>query len=273
MVLPPGQGSMVGMDGTLTERARRTAAGAGVQPGSGPSVRGRTATVLAWLRDRDIAVGYAIAVLVVGLYVHTQSGRVADELVLESSTNLVNLRESPLSVLALSAFVVSSLPGLWVLPWLVVAYGAAQRWVGRVGAVVVGLLGHVGATLLVATLLVAGVRHGRLDPSVSRAPDVGVSYGLLAVLGFLSARVPAGRWRLAWVVWLLSGTVGALLYGATFTDVGHLLALLIGFGVAVVAHGAARAAVSQRTPPAAADRARPAAAPPDATAGPPRPTP
>lgn len=259
---------MVGVDGTLAGQARRAAVAAGA-----PVVRGRRAAVLAWVRERDVAVGYAVAVLAVGLYVHTQTGRVADELVLESSTNLVNLRDSPLSVLALSPFVVSSLAGLWVLPLLVLGYGAAQRWVGRRGTVVVAVLGHVGATLLVATLLVAGVRHGRLAPSVGRAPDVGVSYGLLAVLAFLTARIPRRAWRVAWRLWLLSGGIGALLYQATFTDVGHLVALLIGFGIASVARGAAGAALSGRTPLEPAPRARPGAGPAGGRDGPATPTP
>ena len=241
-------------------------------PASRYATGGRTA-VRRWLRRRDVGVAYAVVVLVIGVYVHTRPGRQADLLILDSSTNLANLREAPLSVLAVSAFVVSSLRGLWVLPLLVVGFGEAQRWLGRTAAVVAGVLGHVGATLLVATLLVAGVRHGRLDPSVARAPDVGVSYGLFAVAGLLSVRVPRGRWRWGYVTWLIGWTTTLLLWRATFTDVGHTVALLIGFGLAALAAGAARSAVRPRTPPGPKDRARPAAGPPVAIPDPPRSTP
>lgn len=256
--------------------AERLVERAGVRP-----LTGRRAGVVRWLRERDVGVGYALVVLVVGLYVHTRPGRQSDLLVLDSSTNLANLRENPLAVLAVSAFVVSSLAGLWILPLLVLGYGAAQRWLGRTATVVVGVIGHVGATLLVATLLVVGVRHGRLDPSVTRAPDVGVSYGLLCLAGLLVPRVQR-RWRLPYVLLLVAATVGGLTWHATFTDVGHLVSLLIGLGLAAVATGAERTLrrrpllvspypeAAPPAPPAAASRARRAQEP--AAGAPGRPT-
>jgi hypothetical protein len=43
--------------------------------------------------------------------------------------------------------------------------------------------GHIGATLLVAMGLTAAIELGWLPLSLSRASDVGVSYGAVAVLG------------------------------------------------------------------------------------------
>jgi hypothetical protein len=259
-------GALAGMDTAAVSDAVAA-------PATAAPLAARRTAVLRWLRARDVGVAYAVIVLLIGMYVHTRPGRQEDLLVLDSSTNLANLREAPLSVLALSAFVVSSLPGLWILPFVVVAYGEAQRWLGRTATVVAGVLGHVGATLLVATLLVAGVRHGRLDPSVARTPDVGVSYGLLCVAGLLTARVPRGRWRVGYVVWLVGWTSALVSWRATFTDVGHAVSLLIGLGLAALAAGAARSVPARPAPDAPADRARPAAELADATAGRPTPTP
>ncbi len=190
------------------------------------------------LRGRDVAVGYALVVLVLAVALAVQPDRVHDHLVLRSSTNLVNLRNRPLLVLVVSAFVVPDLGGLWLLPVLLVVYSAAQRWVGRTATLLVAAFGHVFATVFVAMLLAAGIAHNQLDRSIAHEPDVGVSYGLAAVLSLLTRRLP-GRLRLfsAW------GTVGYLLLrlalSQTGTDLGHLVAWLIGLSMAVVGHAMA----------------------------------
>jgi hypothetical protein len=128
-----------------------------------------------------------------------------------------------------------------------------QRWLGRAGTVVAAAMGHVGATLAVAVVLAAGISAGRLDPAVARQPDVGVSYGLLAVTGLLSARLP-GRRRTAWAGGLGASFGGLLLVRGEFADLGHVVALGIGFGLALLT---ARAASG--SPPPAQRRRRAAA--------------
>jgi Rhomboid-like protein len=190
------------------------------------------------VRDADLAWAYAAVVVVVAIIVQVLPGARTEELVLDSSTNLANLRDAPLLVLGASAFVVSPVWGLWILVPLVVAFGAAQRWLGRAATVIVAVLGHVGATLFVAMLLAAGIAHGQLNPAVARAPDVGVSYGLAAVAGLLAARIPARR-RGWYVLALLAITAGPLLVRPNFTDLGHTTAVLLGFALALLAARAA----------------------------------
>ena len=72
---------------------------------------------------------------------------VARDLIASSSTNLVNMSERPIRVLVLSAFVVSPAWLLVLLIPVVIAYGAVQRWLGRLAVVVTVVFGHVGATL------------------------------------------------------------------------------------------------------------------------------
>lgn len=98
-----------------------------------------------WLRVADVGWAYAAVVLVVAVVVRVLPGTTTDELVLDSSTNLDNLRRTPLLVLGASAFVVAPLTGLWILVPLVVVFGAAQRWLGRAATVIVAVLGHVGS--------------------------------------------------------------------------------------------------------------------------------
>ena len=204
------------------------------------------------LAGADLAWAYVAVVLVVAVVVRVLPGTRTQDLVLESSTNLDNLRHTPLLVLGASAFVVSSLWGLWILVPLVVAFAAAQRWLGRAATVIVAVLGHVGATLFVAVLLAAGINDGLIDADVARAPDVGVSYGLAAVAGLLVARVPRRR-RPWYALGLLAFAVAPLLADPDFTGIGHVTAVLLGFALAVLVNQAAHRA----RPPEPADRIGP----------------
>ncbi|WP_127131874.1 rhomboid-like protein [Georgenia sp. SYP-B2076] len=193
------------------------------------------------LRGSDVAITYASVVTVVAVVLALAPAHVRDDVVQRCSTNLTNLRDRPVFVLVVSAFVIPSLQGLWQLPLLVLLYTAAQRWVGRAATVFVAALGHVGATLLVAALIASGITHGRLAASVARASDVGVSYGLACLAGFLVSRAPA-RWRAPYVVAAAAYFVAPLLINQTFTDVGHATAFLLGLGLAFLAARVAAAA-------------------------------
>ena len=149
-----------------------------------------------------------------------------------SSTNLVNLRLRPLAVLFASPLVVSPVAGLWIVAPMVVAYGELQRWLGRVGALVIGVLGHVGATLFVATMEITSLAKGRVGFNIAASPEVGVSYGLDAVAGVLVARV-AASWRRRYVMASLVVIVGQFLMLRNFTGLGHLTAWLIGLAAAI----------------------------------------
>jgi hypothetical protein len=193
-------------------------------------VRSRLAPLF---QDADVAWVYAAIVLVVAIVVAAAPGATSEELVLDSSTNLDNLRHTPMLVLGASAFVVAPVPGLWILAPLVITFAAVQRWLGRAATVIVAALGHVGVTLFVAVLLAAGIRNGRLSPALARAQDVGVSYAVATVAGLLVARVPR-RLRPWYAAGLLAFTGVPLLLGADFTEVGHLSAVLLGFALAVL---------------------------------------
>ena len=207
---------------------------------TGPAYRVLVRSRLAPLfRDADAAWVYAAIVLVVAIVVEAAPGATTEELVLDSSTNLDNLRHTPLLVLGASAFVVAPLSGLWILAPLVVTFAAAQRWLGRAATVIAAALGHVGVTLFVAVLLAAGIDDGRLSPALARAKDVGVSYAVATVAGLLVGRVPR-RLRPWYAAGLLVLTLVPLLLDADFTEVGHLAAVLLGFALAVlVARGSA----------------------------------
>jgi hypothetical protein len=113
------------------------------------------------------------------------------------------------------------------LPGLVCLLAVAEL-IYRSGLLVVAFAtGHIGATLLVAAGLTTAVEVGWLPLSVSRATDVGMSYGAAAVLGSLTAAIPT-RWRAAWIGWFVAVGVAVVVVGRDFTDVGHAVALALG---------------------------------------------
>jgi hypothetical protein len=185
------------------------------------------------MRGRGVALVYAAVVVVSAVSLSLAPQAVADRVILTSSTNLVNLRQHPPFVLMASAFVEPSVWELWIVVPLVWGLGVLQRWMGRVAVLITVVFGHVGATLAVATILAAGIDKQRFPFSQAAATDVGVSYGLVAVLGLLTVRAPA-RYRRWFVLVGSLAALGALVVDRSFTDLGHLVAWLIGLALAVL---------------------------------------
>ncbi|MEZ0363198.1 rhomboid-like protein [Mycobacterium sp. pUA109] len=180
-----------------------------------------------------VTVGYATALLTVATTLLVLGPQTQDQVIRNASTNLHNLSHGHLATLLGSAFVPDAAGGpvlLW-LPGLVCLLALAELlWrSGRLALVFV--VGHIGATLLVAIGLTGALKLGWLPVSVSFARDVGMSYGAAAVLGALTAAIPA-RWRPAWIGWWVSVALGTAALCADFTDVGHATALLLGMLVA-----------------------------------------
>lgn len=188
-------------------------------------------STIARLARVRVTVGYAVVLVVVTVALVGLDPAVQDRVIRHASTNLHNLRHGHLDTLLGSAFVVDAGPISFWLPGLVCLLGLGELlWRSRRLVVAFGV-GHVGATLLVAAGLSAGVTYGLLPTSVARATDVGMSYGATAVLGALTPAIPR-RWRPAWIGGWLAVAVTAVEIDADFTDVGHLLALILGMLVA-----------------------------------------
>jgi hypothetical protein len=138
--------------------------------------------------------------------------------------------------------------------------------------VITGTFGHVGATLFVAVLLSTGITRQLISPAVGYAQDVGVSYGIAAVGGVCTVRVPR-RWRATYLTVLAAVLVGALLWSHTFTDVGHVTAFGVGAGLAVVVSAANRAGGRSPAPAPSGPRTGAATSTPSPVDGPAAPRP
>ena len=186
-----------------------------------------------------VTVAYAailagVATALTMLDPHTQ-GRIISH----ASTNLHNLSHGHLGTLFVSAFVIEAGPVYVWLPGLVCLLSVAELLWRRGRLMLAFAVGHIGATLLVAIGLTAGVELGYLSTDVTRATDVGMSYGASAVLGALTAAIPR-RWRPAWTGWWIAVAVAVIGIGRDFTDVGHAVALTLGMLVATRFGQAAR---------------------------------
>jgi hypothetical protein len=195
--------------------------------------------ILARLSRVRMTLGYAATLVAVSVALVVLGPRVHDRVVGLASTNLHNLARGNLETLFGSAFVTDAGPMWFWLPGLVCLLALAELiWrSGRLALVFV--TGHIGATLLVALGLTAAIELRWLPLSISRASDVGMSYGAVAVLGALTAAIPR-RWRPVWIAWWVPGAIAAAIVAADFTDAGHAIALVLGMLVATRLTGPAR---------------------------------
>ena len=187
--------------------------------------------ILSRLARVRFTVGYLAILAAVSTAILTLGPHAHELVVQRASTNLHNLARGHLGTLLDSAFVVEAGPLYFWLPCLACLLAVAELHLHTIRLIVAFLVGHVGSTLLVAAALATAVEMGWLPLSITRASDVGMSYGALAVLGALSAAIPS-RWRPAWVGWWVSAAVATGVIGADFTDAGHTVAVILGVLVA-----------------------------------------
>lgn len=170
------------------------------------------------------------------------------------STNLVELNEHPVRVLVASALWLDSPSDLVFYAVLFeLVHATAERWLGTARWLLVVAAAHIGATLVSQTAVYFDIRDDRLPGSVAYTVDIGVSYGIAGVVGILAYRVP-WPWRCGYLAGVLAYFGYPVLHDGTFTDLGHLSALLIGLCAAVLTP---RERPRDRTAGAAPPRSRP----------------
>lgn len=184
--------------------------------------------VLTRLARLRVTLMYAAALAAVAIALVDLGPRIQAKVVRYASTNLHNLEQGRIGTLVGSAFVNEAGPIYLWLPGLVALLALGELlWDSR-RLVVAFVVGHIGATLIVAAGLAAAIAAGLLSRSVADAADVGMSYGAIAVLGTFTAAIPS-RWRAAWAGWWLTVAVASTaLSGGEFTNAGHAVALVLG---------------------------------------------
>ncbi|MCD7441257.1 MULTISPECIES: rhomboid-like protein [Streptomyces] len=184
-----------------------------------------------WMYVRGAPGTYVWLAVLFGTSValHHMSPEFEEEFLRQRSTNIHELSDHPVRVLVASAMWIEG--GYW-LPYAVlysVFHAPVERWLGTVRWLVVCGAAHVLATLISEGALLWGIRHGMAPESAVNTLDVGVSYALAGVVAVLAYRIPV-RWRYAYVFGVLLVYGVPLVFGRTFTDLGHFVSVLIGFG-------------------------------------------
>lgn len=187
--------------------------------------------VLAQLGRLRVTLVYAAALAAVAVFVARMAPGMQRHLLSDVSTNLRNLGDGKVGTLIESAFVNEAGPVYLWLPGLVALLALGELlWLSR-GLAVAFVVGHVGATLIVAAGIAGALMAGWVPSSIVDATDVGMSYGAVAVLGTFTAAIPR-RWRAGWSGgWLAVALGSAVISGGDFTNAGHAVALVLGMVV------------------------------------------
>ena len=172
---------------------------------------------------------YLFVLIITTWVLQTSSSKVAQQLLLERSTNLHHLVHDPTRVLFASAFwVTNSGELLFMLLAFSLVASHVERWLGTARTASVFFFGHVGASLVVAFWIWASLNFTIVKSPTTSARDVGASYGLAALAALLTYRAPTPQ------RWLFIGAIALLLVitlsiDPSFTNWGHAFAFGIGF--------------------------------------------
>ncbi|MCH0561973.1 hypothetical protein I3F60_01635 [Streptomyces sp. MUM 136J] len=191
------------------------------------ALRGAGAGVWAYVRSAPGTYVWLGVLFVTTVALHRMSPEFEREFLRARSTNLRELASNPVRVLVASAMWIAG--GRW-LPYAVlysVFHAQAERWLGTLRWLAVCAAAHVLATLISQGALLVAIRAGLVPSTAVDTMDVGVSYALAGVVGVLTYRVPA-PWRYGYLPAVLLVYGAPLVLRPTFTDLGHVVSVLIG---------------------------------------------
>jgi hypothetical protein len=201
------------------------------------------ASVTARLRSWGLAVwrfvssapltyGWLLVLLVTTIIQrHLLTKREYTAVVLEGSTNIRHLLKDPLEVLIYSLFWID---GKYWAPYLVLFtlfLAPAERWLGQLRWLTVGLTAHVGATYISEGLLSLAILYHQVPHKLVHARDIGVSYFLVGVMAMLTYHIkPPWRWGYLAILFVIFGFPLIRMDRTVldFTAIGHFASILIG---------------------------------------------
>src|SRR5690349_6697223 len=129
--------------------------------------------ILSRLARVQFTLGYAALLLAISCAMLALGPEAHDLIVQRASTNVHNLAHGHLGTLLGSALVVDAGPLYFWLPFLTCLLALAELHLRTIRLVVAFVVGHIGATLLVAAALAASVEFGWLPLSRSEERRVG----------------------------------------------------------------------------------------------------
>lgn len=185
------------------------------------------AAVWRYVHSAPLTYGWLAVLLVTTIVQRQTHGRQLHDMLVESSTNIHHLETDPIYVLFTSLFWID---GRYWTPYLVLftlILAPAERLLGQIRWLTVGLIAHVLATYISEGVLYLAI-HDHLAPErLVHVRDVGVSYFLAGVGAVLAYRM-VRPWRWLYLAALFGYCGAGLVSNIDFTAIGHMSALLIG---------------------------------------------
>jgi hypothetical protein len=184
-------------------------------------------SVWRYVKSAPLTYSWLVVLLITTIIQHTIPARHLRALLQKESTNLHHLASDPIRVLIQSLLWID---GRYWWPYLLVFtlfLAPAERWLGHLRWLLVGLVCHVGATYLSEGYLYSRIQEAVSSPRLIDARDIGVSYFVVGIVGVLTYHIPR-RWRWFYLVGALVVFGVSLAVKRDFTQLGHFSALLIG---------------------------------------------
>lgn len=179
------------------------------------------------LRRSPLTFIWLAILLATTIIQHSLSPHDLDRVLGARSTNIHHLTSDPLHVLWTSLFWVDGSRWLPYLVMFMVFHVPAERWLGSLRWLIVGLSAHIAATYISEGILAVAIRDGEAKTSMVNTLDVGVSYFLAAITAILTYRI-AHPWRWLYLAGVLIVYGYPLFTDLSFTAVGHFTSVLIG---------------------------------------------
>ncbi|MEU4926323.1 rhomboid-like protein [Streptomyces yokosukanensis] len=196
--------------------------------------------VRAYIRSAPGTYVWLAVLFLTTVALHQMSPEFEHHFLRQRSTNIHELSHNPVRVLVASAMWIDS--GNW-FPYVVlytVFHASAEHWLGTARWLAVCALAHILASLISELALLVAIRNGVAPHTAVNTLDIGVSYALAGVIAVLTYRI-ARPWRYAYLTAVLLVFGLPLAEGPTFTDLGHLLAALIGLACYPLTRGRGKA--------------------------------
>ncbi|MFE9404452.1 rhomboid-like protein [Streptomyces sp. NPDC006530] len=188
--------------------------------------------VRSWVRSTPGTHIWLLVIAITSLVIQLSTRDMEHFLLHRNSSNIHELTKHPVQALFTSAFWIENPSSLLLyLVLFEIVHGTVERWLGTLRWLCTVVVGHVVATLISQEYVLWSIQNQhlpkRLAHAMSHVVDIGVSYGLAASAGVLVHRLPH-PWRWLYLVGLAAFFGIPLAGGGTFTDLGHVTALVIG---------------------------------------------
>jgi Rhomboid-like protein len=180
-----------------------------------------------FVRSAPLTYLWLIVLLITTIIQRNVSQPELRSLLVHQSTNIHELATDPLQVLFTSLFWID---GRYWTPYLLLFtlfVAPAERWLGEMRWLTVGLTAHVGATYLSESLLYLAIQLHWAPERLVYARDIGVSYFMVGLIAVLAYRI-ALPWRWGYLAVLITVFTVPLFIHLNFTAIGHFSAIFIG---------------------------------------------